>query len=84
MVNESGMPWRSFGRPVWRSLPEPWSDGIARLLTLIEQCGEWPALWLDVYVVMIPKSSGGSRPQDPRPITVLDVVYRVWSKGLVR
>jgi len=31
---------------------------------------------------MIPKSSGGSHPQDQRPITVLDVAYRVWAKGL--
>ena len=33
---------------------------------------------------MIPKASGGSRPRDQRPITVLDVLYRIWSKGLVR
>ena len=33
---------------------------------------------------MIPKASGGSHPRDQRPITVLDVLYRIWSKGLVR
>jgi hypothetical protein len=32
---------------------------------------------------MIPKSAGGSRPQDQRPITVLDVLYRIWAKGVV-
>ena len=32
---------------------------------------------------MIPKASGGSRPQDQRPITVLDVLYRLWAKGVV-
>jgi hypothetical protein len=32
---------------------------------------------------MIPKASGGSRPEDQRPITVLDLPYRVWAKGVV-
>ena len=33
---------------------------------------------------MISKASGGSRPQDQRPITVLEVVYRLWAKGVVQ
>ena len=33
---------------------------------------------------MIPKASGGSRPQDQRPITVLEVLYRIWAKGVVQ
>ena len=32
---------------------------------------------------MIPKAAGGSRPRDQRPITVLDVLYRIWAKGIV-
>ena len=56
---------------------------IARLLTMAEENGHWPVEWLDAYVAMIPKASGGSRPQDQRPITVLEVVYRIWSKGVV-
>ena len=56
---------------------------VARLLTLVEGQGIWPAEWLDAYVAMIPKSAGGSRPQDQRPITVLEVPYRIWSKGVV-
>ena len=31
---------------------------------------------------MIPKASGGSRPEDQRPITVLEVLYRIWAKGV--
>jgi hypothetical protein len=42
----------------------------------------WPSQWLEAYVLLIPKASGGSRPQDQRPITVLPVIYRLWSKGL--
>ena len=32
---------------------------------------------------MILKASGGTRPQDQRPITVLDVIYRIWAEGVV-
>jgi hypothetical protein len=56
---------------------------VARLLTFIEDTGDWPAEWLDAYVAMIPKASGGSRPRDQRPITVLDLLYRIWAKGIV-
>ena len=75
-----------FGVPisVWRALPEPWTDTIARFFTLVEEQGRWPQDWLDAYVAMIPKANGGSRPQDQRPITVLEVLYRLWAKGIVQ
>ena len=69
---------------VWKSLPEACMGAIGRLFSLIEEAGCWPAEWLGAYVAMIPKASGGSRPQDQRPITVLEVLYRVWSKGLIQ
>ena len=56
---------------------------VADLLNLVEDSGEWPQEVLRAYVTMIPKASGGTRPQDQRPITVLDVLYRVWAKGVV-
>ena len=75
----------SLGVPiaVWRSLPDPWMHAVARLLTMVEAGGRWPAEWLEAYVTMIPKAAGGSRPRDQRPITVLEVLYRVWAKGVV-
>ena len=75
----------SLGIPigVWKALPELWHGAVARLLTLVELEGRWPAEWCNAFVAMIPKSAGGSRPQDQRPITVLDLVYRIWSKGVV-
>ena len=75
----------SIGIPisVWRSLPDSWMDTVAHLLSLIETSHTWPVEWLDAYVAMIPKSSGGLRPRDQRPITVLDILYRIWSKGVV-
>ena len=68
---------------VWRSLPDEWMSAVANLLTLVEAEGRWPREWLDAYVTMIPKAAGGTRPRDQRPITVLDIVYRVWAKGIV-
>jgi hypothetical protein len=68
---------------VWRSLPSPWPEAVARLLNLVEAERRWPSTWLDAYVAMIPKSAGGTRPQDQRPITVLEVLYRLWAKGIV-
>ena len=50
----------------------------------MEAEGVWPKELLEAYVAMIPKASGGSRPQDQRPITVLDVVYRLWAKGITQ
>ena len=68
---------------LWRSMPDSWMAAVARLLTLVEEAGCWPTEWLDAYVTMLPKSAGGTRPPDQRPITVLDVLYRMWSKGVV-
>ena len=74
----------SLGIPiaVWRSLPQAWMCAVARLLSLVEAAGCWPADWMDAYVTMIPKAAGGSRPRDQRPITVLEVLYRIWAKGV--
>ncbi len=33
-------------------------------------------------MVMILKANGGFRPRDQRPITLLSVLYRIWSKGV--
>lgn len=76
----------SLGVPisVWRALPPAWSEAVARLLNLVEEQGRWPREWLQAYVAMIPKASGGSRPQDQRPVTVLEVLYRLWAKGVVQ
>jgi hypothetical protein len=45
---------------VWKSLPECWAAAVARPLTLVEADGYWTDEWLQAYVAMIPKASGGS------------------------
>jgi hypothetical protein len=32
---------------------------------------------------MIPKAAGGTRPRDQRPITMQEVLYQLWSKGII-
>ena len=49
----------------------------------LQVVGEWPDEVVKSYEAMILKASGGTRPQDQRPITVLDVIYRIWAEGVV-
>ena len=72
---------RGIPLPVWRALPLVFLGRVAALFTAVEREGTWPPELLHAYVTMIPKAAGGTRPQDQRPITVLDVLYRVWAKG---
>ena len=68
---------------IWRSLPDSVLTRVADLLTLVEKEEHWPEELVHAYVALIPKACGGCRPQDQRPITVLDVLYRLWAKGVV-
>ena len=34
-------------------LPVPWFDGLARMLTKVEETGIWPEGLLDAYIAMI-------------------------------
>lgn len=69
---------------IWKSLPDAWLASLARMFQLVEAEGRWPTAWTHAYITMIPKASGGSRPEDQRPITVLDLPYRVWAKAVVQ
>ena len=55
----------------------PFLARVTDLLDLIETSEEWPKELIQAYVTMITKASGGTRPQDQRPSTVLDVVYGI-------
>ena len=84
-MREGASPGR-LGIPLalWKSLPVAWHAALARMLELVEAEGRWPPEWAQAFVTMIPKASGGSRPEDQRPITVLDVPYRLWAKAVVQ
>jgi len=66
----------------WKTLPDMWAEAVARVLELVEEEGRWLYEWLLAYVAMIPKAAGGGRTQNQRPITVWEVLYRLWAKGL--
>ena len=61
-----------------KSFPVSWYDGLARILTKVEDTGVWPDGLLDAYIAMIPKTDGDATPLGQRPLSVLTVVYRVW------
>ena len=66
----------------WRELkvlPVSWYDGLARILTRIEETGVWPDGLLDAYIAMIPMVGGDATPLGQRPLSVLPVVYRLWA-----
>ena len=66
----------------WRELkvlPVSWYDGLARILTKVEDIGDWPDGLLDAYIAMIPKTDGDATPLGQRPLSVLPIVYRVWA-----
>ena len=68
----------------WRELkvlPVSWYDGLARILTKVEDFGIWPDGLLDAYVAMIPKTDGDAAPPGQRPLGVLPIVYRVWASA---
>ena len=62
---------------LWKILPAPFLARVTDLLDLIETSEEWPKELIQAYVTMITKASGGTRPQDQCPSTVLDVVYGI-------
>ena len=68
----------------WRDLkvlPVSWFDGLARILSMVEDLGVWPDGLLDAYITMIPKTDGDATPLGQRPLSVLPVVYRIWASA---
>ena len=69
-----GWGWREL-----KALPVSWFDELARILTKVEDLGVWPDGLLDAYIAMIPKTDGDATPLGQRPLSVLPVVYRIWT-----
>ena len=68
----------------WRELkvlPVSWYDGLARILTKVEDTGVWSDGLLDAYIAMIPKTDGDATLLGQRPLSVLPIVYRIWASG---
>ena len=69
-----------------KAMPDALLERLALLFDLIEMSGSWPEALLTALVTMIPKddNSGGMRPTDLRPISVMSVVYRAWASARLR
>ena len=53
-----------------KSLPVSRFDGLARIVTKVEELCVWPEGLLDAYYAMIPKVGGDSTPLGQRPLCV--------------
>ena len=62
-------------------LPVSWFDGLARMLSCVEDFRIWPDGLLDAYIAMIPKVDGDATPLGQRPLSVLLVVCRIWASA---
>ena len=71
-----GWGWREF-----KALPASWFDGLARILSKVEDTGVWPEGLLDAYIAMIPKTDGDAAPLGQRPLSVLPIAYRIWASA---
>ena len=67
---------------VWVALPEEWHEAVARLLNFVMETGNWPDEATEAYVALIPKGAG-TEVSAQRPITVLELLFRVFAKGVV-
>ena len=68
----------------WRELkvlPVSWYDGLACILTKVENTGVWLDGLLDAYIAMIPKTDGDAIPLRQRPLSVLPVIYLIWASA---
>ena len=59
-------------------MPLSWYDGLARILTKVEDVGVWPDGLLDAYIAMIPKADGDATPLGQRPLTVFSLLFIVF------
>ena len=71
-----GWGWREF-----KVLPVSWFDGLARILSCVEDSGVWPEGLLDAYIAVIPEVDCDATPSGQRPLSVLPVVYRIWASA---
>ena len=64
----------------WRELkvlPVSWFDGLARILSKVEDTGVWPGGLLDASFALIPQTDGDATPLGQRPLSVLPVVKSI-------
>ena len=71
---DSWSPWEL------KNLPDPFLIALASLLNAFTETGRWPAPIVQATVSMLSKIDGAFQVEQTRPITILSLVYRVWSR----
>ena len=61
-------------------MPEPFLLALASLLNAFTETGRWPTPVTQATVSMLSKIDGAFQVEQTRPITILSLVYRVWSR----
>ena len=79
MTNLSAGGFGGWGWNDFRALSAGWFDGLAAILALVEESGNWPDLLLASKIVMIPKKKVAT-PDGQRPLSVF-VTYRLQAMG---
>ena len=72
----NGWEWREL-----KVLPVSWYDELARILTKVEDTGSWLGGPLDAHNAMSQKSEGEATALGQRPLSVLPIVYRIWTSA---
>ena len=84
LMNSNSSPgYRGIPISTWKAAPDEVIEAIAHLLNLVEKEGRWPKESTSAYICVLPKTEESAEPGDFRPITVLDVIYRLWARGVV-
>ena len=68
---------------VWAEMVDEAHQAVAQILENVLETGEWPERALEAYVTLIPKGTG-TEVSAQRPITVLELLPRIFAKGVVR
>ena len=71
-----GWGWLEF-----KARPVPWFDGLARILSKVEDTGIWPEGLLDAYAAMIPETDRYASPLGQRSLGVLPIAFRIWASA---
>ena len=62
----------------FKALPGSWFDGLARILSNVEDTGVWPEGLLDAYIAVVPKTDGDATPSGQRPLRVFSPLLIVF------
>ena len=67
-----------------KSMPLPFQIALTSLFNLFVETAQWPLALTQATVAMLSKQDGAFAIEHTRPITILSMIYRVWSRIIAR